>query len=136
MPELLSIIPITAWTTVILSTWLIVLAYRVVTARRANKIAFGDGDDRAMTKRIRGHANAAEQIPISLILLALCEGGGAPTVWVMALASTLIIGRFVHGLYFSWQGLSFRMRTIGMILTVLMQGLAIITLAWLLVAQP
>ena len=132
MEGLFASLTITAWTTVVLASWMMVLTSRVIFSRRTQKVGYGDGGDHDFKKRIRGHANAAEQVPISLILLALCELGGVPTGVVLSLAGLLIAGRLVHGAYFSWAGMPFQMRTLGMGFTLLAQGLLILTLLWVL----
>ena len=44
----------------------------------------GDGGSEVGIRRIRGHANAVETVPIFLILLGLSEGLGTPG-WVLCL---------------------------------------------------
>ena len=56
------------------------LATEVITRRRSGRISHGDGGDGSFAKIIRGHANAAETIPMAIILLTLAELIGAPAI--------------------------------------------------------
>ncbi|MCP5089167.1 MAG: hypothetical protein GY952_20490 [Rhodobacteraceae bacterium] len=119
---------ITAWSAVILGALMLALTLRVVLARRADGIVLGDNDDRVVAKKIRGHANAAEQIPIALILLGLAEL--LQPVWVvLPIAAILIAGRILHGIYFAIHGTTWRLRFYGMWLTVIAQGLLLTAVA-------
>ena len=109
-------LPVTAWTAVLLGSWIFWLSLRVISHRRQHKVVLGDEGDRVLTKKIRGHANAVEYIPMSLILLGLAESlmpGGI----VAILAVILVVGRVSHGLYFSYHGLPHQMRLVGMLCT-------------------
>ncbi len=121
-------LPVTAWTTVLLAALFQWLTFRVIGMRRKDHILLGDGGDHIMNKKIRGQANAAEQIPISLILLGLTEyvmPGMAP----LAIAVILVVGRVMHGIYFAMHGTNFRLRVYGMLLTLVAQTMAITALA-------
>ena len=54
------------------------LTWAVISRRRSGRIILGDGGDVDFNKLIRGHANAAETIPVALLLLGLAELIGAP----------------------------------------------------------
>jgi len=114
-------LPVTAWTAALSATLFLALTWGVITRRRRLGIVLGDGDDRATTKCIRGHANAAEQIPITLIVLALAELGRAPQVGLIAASALFLIGRCMHGAYFSFRGQPWRLRFYGMLATIISQ---------------
>ena len=57
---------------------LIVLALRVIGARRSRRVAIGDGADEDLARRIRAHGNFAEYTPLALVLILLLELGRAP----------------------------------------------------------
>ena len=64
---------------------ILVLAYRVVTFRRGEGIPLGDEKgSKAMKSAVRAHANAIENIPIALILLALLELNHL-NIWILYL---------------------------------------------------
>ena len=125
-------LPVTAATALILGTLMLALTVNVIIGRRRGRIAHGDGGDKAMLKRIRGQANAAEQVPVALILLGLLEHAGAGGGWLSVIAGLLIAGRVSHGVYFGAHGFHFRWRTIGMSLTLAAQILLLGTLALML----
>lgn len=111
-------LPITAIFAGLNAILLFYLSFRVVAYRRANRVAFGDQDDKNLVRLMRGQANAAEYMPMSMILLGLSEGMGAPGWTVGLLGGLLFAGRLMHGLYFANPGLlHFRFRVIGMHLT-------------------
>ena len=123
------ILPVTSVTALILGAWLLLLTFRVVRFRRRDGVVMGDNGDRVLAKAIRGHANAAEQIPIALILMALAEMNGAAPWLLAALALVLVAGRLAHGAYFGWHGLTWRLRFWGMLATATAQGGLLIALA-------
>ncbi len=119
--------PVTAWSTVILAVLFLWLTFRVIGVRRKDHIVLGDGGDHVMNKKIRGQANAAEQIPISLILLGLTEYV-MPGLVPLVIAVVLIVGRVMHGIYFTIHGTNFRLRFYGMLFTLIAQSMAIVAL--------
>ncbi|MEM0978129.1 MAG: MAPEG family protein [Pseudomonadota bacterium] len=111
---------VTGYTTVALAILHMTLTFNVISKRRSDKIAHGDNDDKIMMKRIRGHANASEQIPIALVTLALTEWV-LPGWWIIAIAVGLTAGRLMHGLYFGYHGFPHQFRFFGMLLTLMSQ---------------
>ncbi len=93
--------------------WLILL---VVRRRGAARVSLGDGGDAELGRLIRGHANAAETMPMGLILLALAELLGAPGVAVHGAGAVFTLGRLLHALHFAGRG-GMRFRAVGMALT-------------------
>jgi uncharacterized membrane protein YecN with MAPEG domain len=121
-------LPLTSLTAFVNGAILLVLTVRVVVMRRRDGIVLGDNDDRVMTKAIRGQANAAEQIPMGLILIGLIELQGGGTMVLAALAVMFSIGRLMHAIYFAVHGTTWRLRFYGMLLTLLAQGGLLLTL--------
>ena len=60
------------------------LTWAVISHRRGHKISIGDGGDHKFQKVLRGQGNAAETIPITMILLGLAEMIGAPGIALLA----------------------------------------------------
>ncbi len=118
-------LPVTAWTTALSAILFLALTWGVISRRRRLGIVLGDGDDRATTKRIRGQGNAAEQIPITLIILALAELGGASQSALIGAVALFLIGRAMHAAYFSFHGLHWRLRFYGMSATMIAQAILI-----------
>jgi uncharacterized protein len=110
------ILPITltiAAAAALLHIW---LSSRVVRARRPHKISVGDGGNEGVLRRMRAHANFAENMPIFVILLGLLEVAGANEWLLWASGILFIFARIAHG--FGMDRPSLRWwRMIGMSLT-------------------
>ncbi len=110
-------LPITSLTAIFLACLHLALTWRVITIRRKDGVVLGDNDDRVLTKAIRGQANAAEQIPLGLILLGLSELQGGPFMLLCVLALVFTAGRTMHAVYFGVPGTPWPLRFYGMFLT-------------------
>lgn len=95
---------------------LIWLVFEVVRLRRSRSISLGDGGDDEMGKVLRGHANAAETMPMALILLTLAELTGAPGVALHLAGVVFTAGRLMHALHFTGRAGS-NFRPLGMVAT-------------------
>jgi uncharacterized membrane protein YecN with MAPEG domain len=121
-------LPITSLAAVANGVILLLLTARVIGLRRRDGVVLGDNNDRVLTKAIRGQANAAEQMPLALLLLALVEIQGGPVAALVTLALTLTVGRALHAIYFGAHGIPWRFRFYGMLLTLIAQAGLIATL--------
>lgn len=74
------------------------LAVRVGQVRTSAKISLGDGGDERVLRRMRAHANFAENAPITLILIGLIEFAAGPSVWLGGAAALFLLARVAHGL--------------------------------------
>lgn len=74
----------------------IFLAVRVVKWRREHKISLGHGANLELQQRVRAHANAVENMPLALILLASLELTGASPYMIHALGATFLLSRLMH----------------------------------------
>ena len=88
--------PITALYAGLLGLLMLILAFRVVAVRRATSIGLGDGGNALLFSRIRIHGNAAEYVPLALVLMLLLEINGASAGWLHVLGIALVIGRLAH----------------------------------------
>jgi len=77
----------------------------LVSARRARlgkdlgnlaAVAFGDGDDLILRRRIRAFGNFIEYVPVGLLMLVLLEYNGAAAGLVWLVGISLLVGRLVH----------------------------------------
>jgi uncharacterized membrane protein YecN with MAPEG domain len=75
---------------------LLVLAIRVARQRGISKVGIGTGGDAALERASRIHGNAAENIPIVLILLGLAEACGSSVVLLHGMGIALTLGRLLH----------------------------------------
>ncbi|HUF56751.1 MAG TPA: MAPEG family protein [Thermohalobaculum sp.] len=110
-------LPITAFYAGLAALWLIYLSGRVIGLRRSRRASLGDGGHDDLPHARAAHRNAAETLPIGLILLALAEGLGAPGLLLHASALLLLAGRVIHAGYFLRPGREMRFRVLGMALT-------------------
>ena len=88
--------PITAFYAGLLGLLMLILALRVVAVRRATAIGLGDGGNALLFSRIRIHANAAEYVPLALILMLILEINGGSARWLHVLGIALVVGRLAH----------------------------------------
>lgn len=72
------------------------LSLRVSQVRTAQKIMIGDGGSEALTRRMRAHANFAENAPIFLLLLLLLELGGTQSLYLWAAVLVFVLARLLH----------------------------------------
>jgi len=123
---------ITGWATLFCATLFIALTFRVIAARRASGVAMGDGGDETLLRRMRGQANAAEQMPITLIALLVTEIS-AGSGWLLGLFALIFCaGRLAHGIAFGWMMHNMPLRVSGMIASTSGTGLILIHLAFAL----
>ncbi len=117
---------ITALYAALLTILLVVLSFRVIGHRRAQRVEIGDGNDRELMRRMRVHANFVEYTPYALILMGLAESLGAPALLVHALGASLLVGRILHAYALSQTPHILQVRVFDMVmtLTVLMAAAA------------
>ena len=75
----------------------LLLSYRVVQSRGHGRPSLGDGGDQDLLRRIRGHGNFAEYVPLLLLMIAMLEFNHLPVYLLHALGITLLIARLLHG---------------------------------------
>ncbi|BBM66593.1 membrane protein [Vibrio alfacsensis] len=87
---------ITALYACVLALLLIWLAFQVIKQRRINKVAYADGGVEPLQIARSAQSNAAEYIPITLILMCLLEYNGASVWWVHMTGLLFVVGRVLH----------------------------------------
>lgn len=112
-------LPITALYAGPLALLILYLAFAVIGVRRSERISLGDGGNKLLEQRMRGHANAVETIPLAIILLGLSEGMGAPGWILHILGLTLLVGRVLHAIHFREVRDTITFRFWGMLMTIL-----------------
>lgn len=113
------------------------LGLRVSLRRGSTKTFTGSGDDDVLARRVRAHGNFAEWVPLTLILLALIEMIGAPSLAIHVFGVAIVVGRVLHSLGLLAAGGSFQVgRAIGGLVAYI--GVALIALyaIWLAFAGP
>lgn len=109
---------ITAWAVVICGLFFMAMTFQVIAARRSSGVALGDGDNAILQRRMRGQANAAEQMPLTLLALGCAELLESPT-WLLGLfALVFVAGRLAHGYAFCWLEHTPKLRVYGMMASV------------------
>lgn len=85
----------------LLAIWFLALSVRVV-QQRGHGVSLGHGDDAVLLRRIRGHGNFAEYVPLILLMMALLEYGGMRGWILHGLGATLLLARVLHGVALSY----------------------------------
>jgi uncharacterized protein len=101
----------------ILGLVFVALSIRTLLLRRQLGIAIGDGDQPTLTRAIRAHANFAEYVPLSLLLIYFLEIQTRVSPLIHTLCVALVISRIIHAIGVSQVKENFRYRIIGMTIT-------------------
>lgn len=100
---------------------LLALSFQVVGLRRKHRIGLGAGDQPALERAIRVHANFCEYVPLALLLLLVLELSAAlPALILHALGVMLILGRVLHAVGLSASAGTSPGRFVGTLLSWLM----------------
>jgi uncharacterized membrane protein YecN with MAPEG domain len=95
----------------------IALSVRTLRLRRSLRVAVGDGGNIVMLRAMRAHANFAEYVPFSVVLLFMVQTQGAPGWLLHVLGLALLLGRLSHAYGVSHEPENFRFRVFGMMMT-------------------
>lgn len=110
----MTILPVYA---ALLALLFVLLSIRTICTRHNRKVALGHGDDPAMLRAMRVHANFAEYVPLALLLIYFVETSSHAPWLVHLLGSALLLGRLCHAFGMSRTPENFRYRVAGMGLT-------------------
>lgn len=72
------------------------LGVRVIVLRWRYRVGAGDGGERVLAKAIRVHGNAAEYVPLALVLLLLADLCGAPRALLHGCGIVFVAARLLH----------------------------------------
>ena len=106
-----TILPIYA---AVFAIFFVVLSIRTIRQRRKLKIGLGDSGNNDMQRAMRVHANFAEYVPLSLLMIYLVEQSGVYAWFVHTLCLGLLAGRLSHAYGVSQVKENFRFRVAGM----------------------
>jgi len=124
---------ITALTAAALSLLCVLLAFKVITIRRRDKISVGDGGSDELLRAMRAQANLLEYAPLTLILLACAELNGVHWIILALIALVFVAGRVLHPAGIRDAQSPGKARVMGMVLTLnAMLALCIVNVAWVL----
>ena len=76
----------------------LLLSFWVVRRRAQFKVMIGEGEAPEMLSAIRAHGNFAEYVPLTLLLMALCELAGVGALWLHLGGVLLLLGRILHAI--------------------------------------
>ncbi len=103
----------------------LVLSVRVIQGRTGKDgPSLGDGGSKGMLRRIRGHGNFAEYVPLILVMMALLESQGTSAMVLHGLGGSLLAARVAHGYTFAYLDDSPFGRTFGAAVTLLVLATA------------
>ena len=88
--------PQTALFAALLTVIFIALTQLVIFARQRAKVGLGDGGSATVLQAMRRQANFVENVPLTLLLMALAEAQGTNTLLLTALGWTLVAARLIH----------------------------------------
>ncbi len=76
----------------------LLLSFWVVKRRAQFRVMIGEGEAPEMLAAIRAHGNFAEYVPLTLLLMALCELVGVGSLWLHLGGVLLLVGRILHAI--------------------------------------
>lgn len=125
------LVPITATYAAVLAIMLVALAINVTVHRAKLGVPIGEGNNPLMLRMMRIHGNAAEYLPITLLLMLVYEINGGTHAVLHSIGITLVIARLLHvlGMWHSTKP------TFGRIAGPSLTWLAILVLAVLNIAR-
>jgi uncharacterized membrane protein YecN with MAPEG domain len=103
----------------LLALLFVYLSVRTARMRKNLRVAVGDGGNTLMLRATRVHANFAEYVPLSLVLIFFVETGAAQAWFVHGLGATLLAGRALHAWGVSKEREKLMFRVAGMLMTML-----------------
>lgn len=115
---------ITAFYAALLAALFLLLSARVIAQRRDRRVELGHGEDSQLLRRMRVHANFAEYVPFTLLLMALAESMAPPRPLIHLVGLLLVAGRLMHAYGLSQTPHILRYRVWGMRLTFTALGIA------------
>jgi len=104
------------------------LSVRCIRMRFKHKAPLGHGGNEEMERAMRVHANAAEHIPIVLIMIVLLAALQASVLFIHLAGIALVVGRALHAFGFSRISGPSRGRFFGQVLTFTAYLIAIVGL--------
>lgn len=76
----------------------LLLSFRVVLRRKANRIGIGTGGNEDLARAVRVHANFGEYVPLALLLLALLELSAIRPALLWVFGIGLLLARILHAI--------------------------------------
>ncbi|MEM6159018.1 MAPEG family protein [Erwinia sp. P6884] len=121
---------VSAFYVVLGALFLIKFSFDVIRLRRLYHVSSGDGGFFELQTAIRIHGNAAEYIPVAVLMLVMMELNGAE-IWMLHLVGLFFfLGRALH--FYGMRSSTLLWRKNGMVLTMLsLLGMIVLNLVYL-----
>ncbi len=116
--------PITAITASALSMLYIRLAFGVIALRRKHGVRLGTGHQTELEAAVRAHANFAEYVPLTLLMIAVAEVNHGAWPFTLLSSALLVFGRLTHARALTRDDIPLRVR--GMKATFAAIGAAVV----------
>ena len=115
-------VTVTVTYTLILVGFMLILAFRIIDLRGSPVTKFLHSENRTVDEEtlyraVRAHGNLIEYAPLFLILMLIAELNGLSSTYLHLSGSIFTVGRFMHGIVFSFMKPNLVLRVGGMILT-------------------
>ena len=115
---------------------LLALAANVIRVRWKTRTPILDAAKPEMIRAVRAHGNAAETIPVALILLVVVQALGGNIILIHAIGAPLTLGRLLHAAGLLVTTTPSFGRFWGMILTAVAIAIGIVACLWLALTAP
>jgi uncharacterized membrane protein YecN with MAPEG domain len=118
-------------------TVLVIILANIVSAKRGGAgISILHGDNLDLAVWMRRHGNLVENLPLALLLMALCEARGLTPFWLNAMGITLVVARLLHLVGLDATNPKSPLRIAGGVGTQLAMAGAVGYLVWSLFTMP
>ncbi|QPF82554.1 MAPEG family protein [Bradyrhizobium genosp. L] len=94
----MTVLPITSIFVATFAVALVALSFPISLRRAKVGKMVGDSADETLRRRIRAQGNFIEYVPLGVISLCLVEAQVAPAWMVVAIGTTLALGRLLHAI--------------------------------------
>lgn len=109
---------ITSYYAAVLALLFILLSIKTIKTRRQHKVAIGDGGEKSILRASRVHANFAEYVPLTILLIGMLEMQGFTTLIIHSLGILLVLARIAHAYGVSQTNENFKFRIFGTATTI------------------
>ena len=76
----------------------IALAARVTAYRVREKVSLGTGKSDPLLVAVRTHGNAAEHVPLAIVMMLVVELCGAASTWLHVAGGAIFVARIAHAI--------------------------------------
>lgn len=114
----------------LIQIWMIL---KVAMTRRGEKVSLGDGGNDTLSRKMRGHGNFVETVPMALFLMVIAELSGAPLWCIHVLGLLMLCSRILHYIGLTTGTGYGKPRVYGMMLTFLVYVLGASLCLWLVI---